>query len=305
MKHSKKITLLTLMSFLSFYNFSQNVTYKVVKDQPDDVANYWVNIGLFDVGFAKDNPGFSLASLSLNSVVHYKNKFGGEFTMRKGVFTLSDKSVTGITPGGNFEIGAFYNLGSKSKSKNQKVILSSKKSGNTTTTVSMKVPGTVMRSFGIRAGFNSFKTGVEGDSTIQKFTGSVNLRSSGLYAGVLITSQLNLKSHTAQYGIKGAGFYRRTYIDVLFNPIRTVTAIDGFNSNYVDGKSDKAGAIGYRIGFEFLKPEPKKVQGNAVYQKLEIGSKPWNGYYVMYTAGINFKRKVKSMSSFKVVREME
>jgi hypothetical protein len=299
MKHWKQITFFTLFSF---FGFGQNLTFKIVKDQPDDVANYWINLGLFEAGFATENLGL-YGNVSLNSIVHYKNKVGGEFTMRKSYFNLDD--IDNTSPGGSFEIGAFYNLFSKTKSKNQKIILSQKKSGNTTTTVSMKIPATKMTSFGVRAGFNTFKNPVLGDTAYHKFDGTVDFRSSGLYAGILITRQLNVKAHTSEYGIKGAGFYKRTYVDVLFNPIRSVETIEGIANSYVDGSTDKPSAIGFRLGLEFLPVEPRKVQGNAIYQKIELGSKPWNGYYFQYTAGINFKRKVKSMSSFKVVREME
>lgn len=290
MKYWKQLTVLTLFSS---FGFGQSLTYKVIKDQPDDVANFWVNIGLLDIGFATENPGYGLLGLSVNSVAHYKNKVGGEFTFRSYYLSLD-----GDEPGSNFEIGGFYNLGKKTKIRNQKVILSTKKSGNTTTTMSMKVPGTIMRSFGVRAGFNTQKEMVIADLDKNQLTTNVPFRSSGLYAGLLLTSQLNIKSHTSQYGIKGAGFYRRLYVDLIFNPIR----------NYGDvlvPDASAAGAIGYRIGFEFMPPEPKKVQGNAIYQKLEIGSRPWDKYYVMYSVGFNFKRKVKAMSSFKPVREME
>jgi hypothetical protein len=290
MKYWKQLTVLTLFSG---FGFGQNLTYKVIKDQPDDVANYWVNIGLMDIGFATENPGYGLLGVSLNSVVHYKNKVGGEFTFRKYYLSLE-----GDTPGSNFEIGGFYNLGKFSKTRNQKVILATKKSGNKTTTSSMKVPGTIMRSFGIRAGFNTQSEMVIANLETNKLTENVNFRSSGLYAGILLTSQLNMKSHTSQYGIKGAGLYRRLYIDLLFNPIRSY-------GDMVVPDANKAGAIGYRIGFEFMSPEPRKVQGTAIYQKLEIGSRPWDKYYVMYSLGFNFKRKVKAMSSFKPVREME
>jgi hypothetical protein len=298
MKYWKQIT---FFSLFSVFSFGQNLTYKIVKDQPDDVANYWINIGVLDMGFAHKNMAYPFLSASLNSVVHYKNKFGGEFTLRRNFFNLE-----GVTPaGGNFEFGAFYNLFSKTKTKNQKVILSQKKSGNTTTTISMKVPGTQMRSFGIRAGLNSFNTPVAGEFDFHGFDGILKLRATGLYSGILLTKQLNLKSHTSQYGIKGAGFYKRTYVDFMFNPIRSISDIEGETNNYIDGVTGKPSPIGFRLGMEFMPAEPRKVQGNAIYQKFEIGSRPWSGYYLLYTMGFNFKRKVKSMSSFKVVREME
>ena len=296
MKYWKQMTIFTL---LTFFAQGQSITYKVIKDTPDDIANYWVNVGLLDMGFAKDNPGYGLGAVSLNSVVHYKNKFGGELTLRKYYFSLSD--IDEQKGGTQFEVGAFYNLGHKDKSRSQKVILATKKSGNSTTTTSMQVPATIRRNFGVRAGFNFMKEGLVADSTEHGLSGNYISKSMGLYAGVLITSSVNMKSHTQEYGIKGAGFVRRTYIDFLFNPIHPLSNLDG--TKYT-GES-KLGAIGYRFGIEFMKPEPRKVMGSAQYFKFEIGSRPIDGYYGMFSWGFNFKRKVKSMSSFTVIREKE
>lgn len=293
MKYWKQITALTLFSCFAH---GQSLTYKVIKDTPDDFANYWVNVGLLDMGFATENPGYGLLGASLNTVVHYKNKFGGEATYRKYYITLAENEDKGT----QFEIGGFYNLLSKQKSRNQKVILSQKSNGKTTTTTSMKVPATIQRTFGVRAGFNSMTEGLDADSVNHGVNGAFTSKSKGLYAGFLMTTSVNVKSHTAEYGIKGAGFVRRNYLDIMFNPINPL-----FIGDVKYGGNSKLGALGFRLGIEFLKAEPKKVQGSAIYQKLEIGSRPIDGYYAMYSLGFNFKRKVKSMSSFVVVREKE
>lgn len=297
MKYWKQMTIFTL---LTFFAQGQSITYKVIKDTPDDIANYWINVGLLDMGFAKDNSGYGLAGASLNTVVHYKNKFGGEMTFRKYYFSLSDiDEQKGST---QFEIGGFYNLGHKDKSRSQKVILATKKTSSGSSTTSMHVPATIRRNFGVRAGFNFMKEGLVADSTIHDgLTGNYISKSMGLYAGILITSSVNMKSHTQEYGIKSAGFVRRTYIDFLFNPIHPLMNPDGTNFT----GTAKLGAIGYRFGVEFMKPEPKKIMGTAQYFKFEIGSRPIDGFYGMFSWGFNFKRKVKSMSSFTVIREKE
>lgn len=301
MRHWKELLIVTLLSSFSFGQGS--VTYKVIKDQPDDAANYWINVGFLDMGLASKNmEGYGLLGISLNSVVNYKNKFGGEFTARKYYLNLSGVS------GGNFEIGGYYHLFSKQKVKNQRVVLSSKSSysgGKTyTETISMKVPGTIMRSFGVRAGFTRQKNGYTSDSlTSYGHSETAQFRGTGLYAGILLTGQMNLKTHTSEYGIRGFGKVRRTYLDVVFTPVRKLT--DDASGAEIKDKELQPGALGFRLGVEFLQPEPRKVQGNAIYQKFEIGSHPLNGYYFMYSFGYNFKRKVKAMNSFKAVREME
>lgn len=296
MRYWKHIAVFTLFSFFAQ---GQSLTYKVIKDTPDDIANYWVNVGIMDLGFGMDNKGFGLLGISLNSVVHYKNKVGGEFTFRKYYLSLAGSDETGT----HIELGGFYHLGAKSKSKNQKVILSQKSDGRTTSTVSMNVPATIQRSYGVRGGFSMVHQGL--DATVENHEVPSNMslisNSTGLYAGLLMTSAVNMKSHTQEYGIKGAGFVRRNYLDVLFYPINKITYPGG--AEYTG--NIKKGVIGFRLGVEFLQPEPKKVQGSAMFQKFEIGSRPLDGYYVMYSVGFSFKRKVKSMSSFVVVREKE
>lgn len=294
MKYWKQITAFTLFSFFAQ---GQSITYKVIKDTPDDFANYWVNVGLMDLGYAMENDGYGLLGASLNSVVHYKNKFGGEFTYRKYYLSLSDNPME--TGGKQIEVGGFYNLFTKSKTRQQTTVVAKKSNGNSA--VTMKVPATIQRAFGVRAGFNYMREGLNADSVIHGVaSGYYTSKSSGLYAGVLMTSSVNVKSHTSEYGIKSAGFVRRNYIDILFNPINPLF----INELEYTGNA-KLGAIGFRLGIEFLKAEPKKISGSATYQKLEIGSRPIDGYYVMYSLGFNFKRKVKSMSSFVVVREKE
>lgn len=287
MKYWKQITFFTL---LSFWGQAQSITYKVIKDQPDDVANYWVNVGLLDMGFAPGNMAYGLVGASLNGVVNYKNKIGGEFTYRTYYFNMDMDKVDGVSRNLNqIEVGAFYHLASNSKTRNQKVILSDKSN------VSMKVPATIMRSYGLRAGFNSNKGTLLATMENQKVDGTFRYSSSGLYAGILITSQVNMKSHTVEYGIKGTGFVRRLYIDAIFNPIKS----------FEPANSNLKGSFGYRLGIQFLQPEPRKVQGSALYQKFELGAMPIDGYYFMYSLGFNFKRKIKAMSTFRPVREME
>ncbi|TNE53634.1 MAG: hypothetical protein EP338_10310 [Bacteroidetes bacterium] len=297
MKHWKLFALCLMVSSIGF---GQSINYKIIKDQPEDAANFWINFGLMDFGLAMGNlEGYGMLGWSVNSVVNVKNKMGGEFTYRKFYFSIEEGK------GRNFELGGYYNLFGKKKTKNMRVVLSSKSSsygGKTyTETTSMKVPGTQMRSFGVRAGFNSQKDVIHGEMKTHEFDGARSFSSNGLYAGILLTKQVNLTTHTAEYGVRGFGLYRRTYIDLIFNPIKKLTDINT-GTEFTDVKPS---ALGFRIGWEFMQPEPRKIQGNAIYQKIELGSRPLNGYYMMYSLGFNFKRKVKALSSFRPVREME
>ncbi|MCE3296973.1 MAG: hypothetical protein K0R65_2687 [Crocinitomicaceae bacterium] len=293
MKYWKQITVFTLFSFFAQ---GQTITYKVIKDTPDDIANYWINVGVVELGYASDNAGFGLLGSSLGGVVHYKNKFGGELFYKHNFFSLDTTKTSR-----QFEIGGFYHFASKSKTKSQKVILAEKKNGNSE--VSIKVPATIQRSFGLRAGLTMLSGGLATTPEAHGTAAEEHLlvKTIGIYAGVLMTSSLNARCHTQEYGIKSAGFVRRNYLDVMINPVNQVTDLSG---NAYTG-TIKKGVIGFRLGVQFLKAEPKKLAGSAFYHKLEIGSRPIDGYYGTYTMGFNFKRRVKSMSSFTVIREKE
>ena len=294
MKYWKHITVFTLFSFFAQ---GQSYTYKVIKDTPDDIANYWINVGILDVGFGSENNGFGLIGSSLGGVVHYKNKFGADAFYKKNFLGLNETTKSGS----QIEAGAFYHLASKSKSKSQKVVLAEKKNGNAE--ISMKIPATIKRSFGLRAGLNMLNEGLGATTDAHAVIADTDLvvNTVGFYAGVLMTSTLNARCHTQEFGIKSTGFVRRNYLDIMINPVNKITYPNG---NEYTG-TIKKGVIGFRLGVQFLQAEPKKITGTAVYHKLEIGSRPIDGYYATYAIGFNFKRRVKSMSSFTVVREKE
>jgi len=295
----KNWKLFTCAMLLSLASQAQSLSYKIIKDQPDDIANYYINLGLMDFGLNTKNISGSYLGWSLSGTAHYKNKLGGDFTLRRSYLSFGDG------PYSQFELGGYFHLASKTKIRNQKIVLSSKSKsygGKTyTETISMKVPASIMRSYGVRGGFFRVKEFFEADQDDHGFVGDYTFRSAGLYGGLLLTSQVNVKTHTSEYGIRGTGFVRRHYIDVLFTPVRSISDI----TTDVENEANKPGVLGWRFGMELLNPEPRKIQGNAIYQKFEIGQRPLNGFYFMYSLGFNFKRKVKEMSSFVPVREKE
>lgn len=290
MKYWKQITAFTLFAF-----FAQGQTHKVIKDTPDDIANYWVNIGVLDMGYAMKNPGYGFVGSSLNGLVHYKNKIGAEFTFRK-IWLPGGEFANQLKPT-QFEIGAYYNLFSKVKTGKSITVKMAK--GRKAPT--QKVDGSVQRSLGVRAGFNLTKQNLRIDTAAYKSdlpNGDYVMTSAGLYAGFILTSTANTKSYFENYGIKGGGFVRRVYVDLIFNPIRPV-----YQNDVNVGSAN--GVIGYRIGFQFLDPAPKKVFGNGYSWKFELGSRPIDGYYGQISMGYSFRRRVKPMSSFVIVREKE
>lgn len=296
----KSLKLMILFCLVASQSFGQTVNYKIIKDQPDDVANYWINFELLQFELAYKNMSGGNFGLGLNSVVNYHNKMGAEFTFRRSYLTLLE--------GANrtqFEIGAFYNLISRTKTRSQKVVLSSRSyssGGKTyTETKSIQVPGTVLKSLGLRGGLAYNSIPFEAELEEHEFAGKFKIQTFGLYAGILNTKQMNLKINTDDFGTKGTGFVRRYYLDVLFNPVRSMVELN----TDIKNETNKPGVFGFRGGVEFLLPEPRKVHGNSMYTKIEAGMRPYEGVYVMGSFGFSFKRKSAKLGKFEPIREME
>lgn len=281
------------------FGLAQDVNYKIIKDQPDDIANLWVNFELLQFELPVKNMSGTSFGLGVNSVVNYKNKLGGEATFRRSYLTLGKK------PRLQFELGGFYNLISKTKTRNQKVVLDSKSysSGGKTYTETkfIKVPGSVMKSYGVRAGFDYNREFLEARMEDHGFTGDFTYGFGGLYLGGLITTQMNMRINTDNFGTAGTGFVRRYYADLLIHPIRSLK--DAVTETPYT--ATKPGVIGWRAGVEFLPPEPRKVQGHAMYFKVEVGMRPLDGFFMMGSFGFSFKRKIAKLGTFRPVRDHE
>lgn len=297
MKNRKLLCILLLSGV--FTAQAQNVTYKTIKDQPDDVANFWVNFELVNFEMPLKNFDGTSFNLGLNSVVNYRNKLGAEATFRRSYLTLGKK------PRLQFEIGGFYNLASKTKIRSQKVVLDSKSfsSGGKkyTETTFIKAPATIMTSYGVRAGFDYNREFLGAEMDKHGFDGNFTYQFGGLYLGGLITKQMNMRINTDSYGTAGAAFVRRYYVDVLINPIRKITD----NATEMEYTATRPGIFGFRAGIEALPAEPRKLQGHAMYYKIEVGMRPMDGVYLLGSFGFNFKRKIPALGVFKPVREKE
>lgn len=296
MKHRKLLCLFLLCAFSSQ---AQNVEYKIIKDQPDDVSNLWVNFELVNFEMPLKNFDGTSFNLGLNSVVNYRNKLGAEATFRRSYLTLGKK------PRLQFEIGGFYNLASKTKSRKQKVVLdqSSYTSGGKTYTETkfIKVPSTIMSSYGVRAGFDYNREFLGAEMENHGFDGEFTYQFGGIYLGGLITKQMNMRINTDNFGTAGAAFVRRYYVDVLINPIRKLTD----NATDLAYTANRPGVIGWRAGIEALPAEPRKIQGHALYYKIEVGMRPMDGFYMLGSFGFSFKRKIPALGVFRPVREKE
>jgi len=290
-------TIIFAFSFaLSTLAFGQDVQYKITKDDPKDVNNLYINFDLLQTEFPLNNIAGTSFGIGISPYACYNNKFGAEATFRRGWLNLF-----GI-PRVNFELGGFFNLTQKTITRNQKVVLDVKEweSGGKkyTETKFIKVPAQNMRSLGVRGGFLTNKETYRPDDH-PTLTGTYDYRWTGIYAGIQLTSQMNLRMNTDNFGEAGTGFIRRYYADVTIHPIASLRDIE------TDSKVNTSiGRIGFRCGLIAMPAERRKMQA-PIYVKTELGFRPLDGPFMNVSFGINIKRKLNKLGVQEVKRETE
>lgn len=291
-----KITLLTLASFCSFFLIAQdNVQYKVKYDNPADVSNFYINMELLQTELPLNNITGTSFAVGISPYACYNNKFGAEAIFRRGWLNLAG------VPRVQFELGGFYNFSSKTKTRNQKVVLDVNEytSGSTkyTETKFLKLPAQNLRSLGARGGFlTNQETYKPEDGSLP---GTYAYKWTGIYAGIQLTSQMNYRINTDQFGEAGAAFIRRYYFDVTIHPIASLRDAE------TDAKAaGSIGRIGARIGMIAMPAEKRKIQ-TPVYLRAELGVRPLDGPFMNVAFGINFKKKMAKLGVQEVKRETE
>jgi hypothetical protein len=276
--------------------FGQDVQYKITKDDPMDVNNFYVNLDLLQTEFPLNNIAGTSFAIGISPYACYHNKFGAEATFRRGWLNLFGP------PRVNFELGGFFNLTQKTITRNQKVILDIDEwtSGSTkyTETKFIRVPAQNMRSLGVRGGFLTNRETYKPEDH-PTLTGTYDYRWTGVYAGIQLTSQMNLRMNTDNFGEAGAGFIRRYYADVTIHPMASLR--DAGTDNKVN---TSIGRIGFRCGLIAMPAERRKMQA-PIYIKTELGFRPLDGAFMNVSFGINFKRKLNKLGVNEVKRETE
>lgn len=284
--------------FSVFGSYAQNVNYKVVKDNPSDVCNAYLNLELLEFEMPLSNFSGTSFCLGGSVYVNYHNKFGADLLYRNGWLNFS-----GVTRR-QFEIGGFYNLSSRTKTRSQRVVLDQDKwtSGDKeyTETKFIKCPATNMRSLGVRGGFLTNTEAYE-DEREGGLEGTFAYKWSGFYAGIQLTSQMNFQIETDSYGRVGTGFVRRYYADACIHPFASLSDPESGTKN----TTAKIGRLGFRVGCEAMPAERRKMKQAPIYIRIEGGMRPLDGIYMLGAFGINIKRKIPKLGVQEVVRENE
>jgi hypothetical protein len=276
---------------------AQEVNYKILKNDPKDVNNLWVYLDLaqMDVGFKNiDGCSFSLGAWA---VADYNKKLGAEAIMRYGWLTFGKSfgGDEGLHAHHQIEIGGFLQLKESNKIKSTQIILSQSSSTQggreVTTTKYIMVPANKVKQIGVRAGFMSIGgvLGTDQPGSTMSDLGLpdvVNYGMTGIYAGLLSTSTMNILINTDSNGKRGKFKYNRVYLDAMILPIRS-TKLNG-----VDYKNKiESGPLGFRLGWYAMPAETRKMKAHDVKTRgsafqVEAGIRPYDGIYITGTWSI-------------------
>lgn len=280
MKHIFTILLFSI----SFSAFSQ---YKLIKDEPKDCANLWLNFELLQMEASMDNLRAANLGLGINAHFQVKNRFGIEATARHAYVQIHLKGTYRF----HLEAGGYFNFLQVIKPK-------------TYSLAGLRPVASRMFSMGVRAGY-----AMNSESLLDKPLwygserfggGDFKYQFSGIYAGLLFSGQHNFQMSTDR-GVKGDNILKRFYLDVLIYPWQSLTD----RASLLPYPGFKPGMFGGRFGYEKLYPEKKKNYGGANYVKFELGYRPVDGAYFSFAYGISWKEKMGKLNGFVQEREKE
>ncbi|MFZ4797567.1 MAG: hypothetical protein ACOYMA_08725 [Bacteroidia bacterium] len=304
-------TLLTLQISIN----AQNVDYKVLRDEPNDGINLMVAVNALGMDMGISNiGGATLLGAGLAANANIKNKFGADFTFNYGYLTLATiinpENVSNSTKW--LELGGFYNFYDKTKASNLPVVLSTKKTSNstyeTTTTKYINVAAHKRIMMGARGGIitHSFPLDINSYNPIVGLSSKyLDGSNSGIYLGGQIITVKNLFVSTDSYGICQSSKTIRLYLDIMYLPVWSAKFKDVDYKDKLVVDSTVVGttfpsalafsSLGWRCGLIIQPTENRDGAGSgkpgSLYARMEFGQRPVEGSYFSFGMGFTIARK--------------
>ena len=269
-----------ILSF-TYVSFSQQLSYKILKDEPDKVKNFTLHLDPFytDAWSTNTTLGFGIRADAM-----FLKRFSANFTFRKAYLDMNARShadgslpqpKNGFSKMTYLEPSLAFHLIDKIKKRNVKVVLSSSTSysGNyqTTHTKYIMVPGSVRKIRGVRGGlfflnsaldldqgdaiktwtatngdekvsFGDFGTRVHGSAV---YNGYSQMRQLAIFGGLTFKSITNLQTEVEGYSkTRGNYNFSEFYIDYMFAPVvsyQDVKFADGTNFKLSNSTTKRTG----------------------------------------------------------------
>ncbi|MAE82298.1 MAG: hypothetical protein CMB80_06165 [Flammeovirgaceae bacterium] len=278
-RHMKYLAFTTFI-LSAIFGYSQQITYQVLEDNPDNAFTK----------FVAPEWGAESNTTNLSIFVGANARLGlTDIITLEGIARIDAYQLNGKGIGFLLEAGGFMPLKTKIKQKEVPIILSYNpyagteykdgKKYNIEETKSITIPqGQFKNQLGVRGGIHNRSTSIFDNG----FGGNIFL--SGVYLGGQWTSQAFVKTKINNDVERiGAGF-TRIYGDLLVLPVSTPDAA----ANTGDVKSD--GILGWRLGYQwYVSPHngDYKFLANSVFS-AEIGHRPLSGFLFNVSWGFAF-----------------
>ena len=288
----KLVHLLSVFFVISFSANAQNVNYKIIKDNPDEIQKLFIylNVADFDATSFKEeeletsmNLGVALeAKYLMSDKLSFDSKFNFKYLPLKG-----------DNMGFDFELGGQFNFISKYKTpESTNINLGRIESYDEVETTYVAIPnaGKTKIHYSARDGliFNQLPTTYNNPNTSK--SESVMVNTFGVYAGVstenwrnLLVELLDLEKRNK----RNTSVYFNFYGDLIFGS-STISNIE--NTDILGG------GVGYRVGADLIRSMAKgsetfNMKGRKGISslrrvRLELGSMPATGFYLKATLAI-------------------
>lgn len=305
MKKTNYISAILLTLFMvtaAELSAQNNVQYKVTRDDPKDICNFWMFIDPFQMDAPFQNfDGFSF-NTGITGLGLIQNRIGFDYSFRYGTLTLGKLISKEAKASMQFEAGGMFVFRDGMKIKNKtKVILDIDESTNSngdrvTTTKFIMIPAQRRAMIFLRGGLYLKRTPyTEKDEELGSDL-SGNLTSFGLYAGIgrLGISNVYINTNTDGKARRSGAF--RIYADVIICPVRKLNLFTD-SSPLPAGHKFINGPVGFRVGMYGMPVESRDIQKRKAFSAgVEVGVRPGDGLYA--TGSFLFPIARKKLTAF-------
>lgn len=268
-------------------------TYRTTMSDPEMVYPGYLGLNYFtvDAGFGNTS-GASVLSVGVDALYPLTNKIKLEVLALYSLFSLEKDG-----PAFLFNAGGEYGISSTTKDKDIPVLLSFAWEKNyfnqteTQTWEAVKLPGKMKYDLVARGGLYIRNSALEYTEGFTYYD-VTSLTHFGVYAGVGYTMTSYLQAQSSDGYEFAAGRIIRPYADVLIIPTSVDLDINGAAAKTVEE------SIGWRTGVIVVGKPFEKEQNfgrklpffaNMVY-RLDIGSRPLDGFFITTGLAFNFKK---------------
>jgi hypothetical protein len=305
----KYLISIVLAATLSLPTFGQQVKYKIVQDNPD--INNWLSINIDFLGMEVSLPhtnAIDAASFNIGLWGHVDPGLpvGFQYSFQRSWFVFGGFGQESFPQNTDIQLGTYWMFADNTKKKVIQVGLKTEVDDNyrtntrTTTTTTIKVPGTVRNEFGLRGGF-MYKNAphvLDTDEDPQPPVELASHLSMGLYAGIMNRNTSNLVIDTDKYGrVNTASKARNIFLDVIIAPINSFDDVNNNNANVTKEVKDFVSTfpLGARLGLQVYQVEKKAFTGKkfGLSARSEIGYRPYIGPYVNASFGLTLVKLQK------------